>query len=263
MKPLLKTEAGLESRWLLGVKLHLVDYNSAIDLINKWAVSGDSCHWIIQENVLTIMSAHDHAEYRAVVEAASLCVPDGLPVAWMHNLKGAKLAGNVRGPQLMMKYLEQSAGKNIKHYFLGGKPGVPEKLKANMEEKFPGIQIVGTYSPQFRPLTEVEDRQMCEAVNSSGADVLWVGLGAPKQDIWMYEHRDKLKVKVMLGVGQAFDIHSGEIKEAPVFLQKMGLEWFYRWGMHPIKFAHRYLYNNPRFLWHCFLEMSGLRKYGP
>lgn len=246
---------------ILGIKSNLVTYQNVIDTINSWVQKNYRCQWIIQQNVFTIINALDDPYYRELVESASLCVPDGLPIIWAHNLKGANLSINIRGPELMIRYLQQSVDKGIRHFFYGGAPGVAQKLKEIMESRFPGIKIVGTYSPPFRDLTTDEDRIICNHINTSHADVLWVGLGAPKQDIWMYEHRGKVSVNVMLGIGQAFDIHANITKDAPIFLQRMGLEWFFRLCKEPRRLIKRYLYNNPRFIYYISVEYLGLKYF--
>lgn len=246
---------------ILGVKTDLVGYCEVIEIINSWIKDNCKGKFIVQENVFTVMNAIDNDNYKNVIEHAALVVPDGLPIVWVNNLKGAKLKENIRGAELMLRCLEQSVDKGIRHFFYGGKEGTPEGLKERMEAKFPGIQIAGTYSPPFRKMTGEEDKSVCEMINNSRADVLWVGLGAPKQDIWMYKHKDKLNVKAMIGVGAAFDFHTGRIKQAPLWMQNMGLEWLFRLSQEPRRLAKRYLYNNPRFIFYVLLEMMGIRKF--
>ena len=216
---------------------------------------------VIQENVLTVMNAKNNQYYQEIINSASLCVPDGLPLVWAHEAKKAGLKKNVRGPELMRRYLQHSVGRGVKHFFYGGTPEILSKMVNEFEKIYPGIKIAGSHAPPYRDLTAEEDANICRKINASEADILWVSLGGFKQDAWMYEHRDKIKVKVMHGVGQAFSINAGIISEAPKLLQNNGLEWLYMLIMNPCRLFKRYIFNNPLFIAHVFLEITGLRKY--
>jgi len=246
--------SNLEST-ILGIKANPLNFKTVISLINDWVKERATGKYVVLENVFTIMNAVDDPAYCTVVKEAALAIPDGKPVAIMHKLKGFKTVEQTRGPELMYQYLKQSVNQDISHFFYGGKEGVPEKLKVFFENEFPGIKIVGTYSPPFRKLTTEEDQEICDRINQSGADILWVGLGAPKQDIWMYQHQEKLTVVVQLGIGAAFDFWIGNLKIAPKWMQTLCLEWFYRFLQEPRRLFKRYFYHNPRFIWYSLFEL--------
>jgi N-acetylglucosaminyldiphosphoundecaprenol N-acetyl-beta-D-mannosaminyltransferase len=151
--------------------------------------------------------------------------------------------------------------KGYRHFFYGGGPGVPERLIDCLQKRFTGLQVVGGYSPPFRPLTAEEDAEVVQRINAAKPDFVWVGLSTPKQERWMSEHRDRLTAPVLLGVGAAFDFHSGIKKQAPRWMQYGGLEWIYRLGQEPRRLWRRYLRNNPLFLWHILLQSLGLKRY--
>jgi N-acetylglucosaminyldiphosphoundecaprenol N-acetyl-beta-D-mannosaminyltransferase len=169
--------------------------------------------------------------------------------------------GRVYGPDLMLRMLEESARRGYTSFFLGGGEGVAEDLRTRMVERFPGLRVVGTFCPPWRPLTDPERRELTARIDASRPDLMWVGLGAPKQDLFMAEYHELLKCKVMIGVGAAFDFHTGRVRQAPRWMMKAGLEWLFRLAVEPRRLWRRYLRNNPAFLWHIFLEQSGLRSY--
>jgi N-acetylglucosaminyldiphosphoundecaprenol N-acetyl-beta-D-mannosaminyltransferase len=168
----------------------------------------------------------------------------------------------VYGPDLMLRMLEISARSGYTNFLLGGAAGVADDLKQRMTQRFPGLEIVGTYCPPFRPLTDEEKTEMIDLVNRLQPDLLWVGLGAPKQDLFMAEFHEVLDCKIMLGVGAAFDFHTGRVRQAPRWMMRAGLEWLYRLCMEPRRLGPRYLRNNPAFLWHILLQSTGIRRYG-
>jgi N-acetylglucosaminyldiphosphoundecaprenol N-acetyl-beta-D-mannosaminyltransferase len=190
-----------------------------------------------------------------------MVTPDGVPLVWASHWLGHREVSRVYGPDLLMAACERSLQSGWSHYFYGGADGVPEKLGSNLRVRFPGIKIAGMESPPFRKLSPEEDQAAVERINASGADILWVGLGAPKQEYWMAEHLGKIKAPVMIGVGAAFDFHAGVKKQAPLWMRRNGLEWVFRLASEPRRLWKRYLVNNPRFLWNVFLQLSGLKKY--
>jgi len=167
-------------------------------------------------------------EMRGILEEASLVLPDGVSMMLGARLIGRKLPERLPGPLVMLEYCRHGVKKDLKHFFYGGAEGVAERLAAKLKQQIPDVKIVGIYSPPFRPLTQEEERNAKKQIEESGADVLWVGLGAPKQERWMFEHVGKIQVPLMLGVGAAFDFHSGNYKWAPTWIRKVGLEWTYR-----------------------------------
>jgi N-acetylglucosaminyldiphosphoundecaprenol N-acetyl-beta-D-mannosaminyltransferase len=246
---------------ILGTTFNPLSLDDATELVMCWAHGQDKSKYVIQGNVYTVMNALDNVDYKKTVGDASLVLPDGQPISWVNRLKGSSIRNNVRGFDLMMHCLHYSLHQDVRHFFYGGKQEILDKLEQKMVSQFSGVSLAGVYSPPFRQLSQSEDEEICRMINKSGADILWVGLGAPKQDIWMQQHRGKLNVKVMIGVGAAFDFFVGNVKQAPVFMQKLGLEWLHRLCQEPGRLWARYLINNPRFIYYNLLEFLKLRKF--
>lgn len=200
--------------------------------------------YICVSNVHTTVMAYEDEHYRTVQNGAVLALPDGKPLSVVSRKRGFKEAQRVTGPDLMLELFQ----KPFRHYFYGGKEETLSILEKKLREKYPDIQIVGMYSPPFRPLSKEEDREAVDNINASGADILWVGLGAPKQENWMYDHQNQVNA-LMIGVGAGFDYHAGIIKRAPMWMQKCSLEWLYRLFQDPRRLWKRYVSTNGRFLW--------------
>jgi N-acetylglucosaminyldiphosphoundecaprenol N-acetyl-beta-D-mannosaminyltransferase len=196
----------------------------------------------------TVVEAHDTLNLRRALGAAELTVADGMALVWMGRLRGRHV-GRVCGPDLMLALLDRSRQQGGRHYFYGGAPGIAERIAERMRERFPGLQIVGTEAPPFRPLTPQEQREAAERINASGADYVWVGLGTPKQDYWLAENRERLQASVLFAVGAAFDFLSGGKPRAPLLMQRMGTEWLFRLVTEPRRLGRRYTVTNARFLW--------------
>jgi N-acetylglucosaminyldiphosphoundecaprenol N-acetyl-beta-D-mannosaminyltransferase len=167
----------------------------------------------------------------------------------------------VYGPDLMLALLELSAKKGYSHFFYGGAEGVAEELKARMGRRFPGLNVVGTHCPPFRPLEPDEKDRLIEKVDGLAPNFFWVGLSTPKQELFMTEFHERLNANVMLGVGAAFDFHTGRVRQAPRWMMRAGLEWFFRLCTEPRRLGPRYLRNNPAFIWHMLLQGTGVRTY--
>jgi N-acetylglucosaminyldiphosphoundecaprenol N-acetyl-beta-D-mannosaminyltransferase len=191
---------------------------------------------------------------------ANLATPDGMPVVWALRLLGQR-AERVYGPDLMQAVCQRSLAEGWRHYFYGGAEGVPEMLAVALHKKFPGIQVVGTESPPFRSLTVTEEAAMLQRLNDSGADLVWVGLGSPKQDLWLAEHRAVLTAPVLIAVGAAFDFYAGRVRQAPRWMQRSGLEWLFRLGSEPGRLWRRYLIYNPKFAFKVALQVLRLRTF--
>lgn len=245
---------------ILGVGVSNISLSDAADAIAALARDGGK-HYVCVSNVHTVMMCQSDPEYKRIHNDASMVTPDGMPLAWMERKLGYDQPGRVYGPDLTLEVCKRSPQTGLKHYFYGGEEGVPEDLTKRFEQDFPGIQIVGGYSPPFRPLTPEEDEAAVQAINDSGADVVWVGLGAPKQERWMAEHRDRITCPVMVGVGAAFAFHTGRVSQAPAWMQARSLEWAYRLYAEPKRLWRRYLYNNPWFMLAAAAQLSGLKKY--
>lgn len=215
--------------------------------------------YICVSTVHMVMESHDNKEFAKIVNSADLVIPDGMPLVWMQKLQGFSEATQVRGNSLMLKLLKFAEEKQLKVGFYGGKEKVIEDIQEKAKIDYPNLKISYAYSPPFRALTEQEDLEIVENINKSQVEILFVGLGCPKQEKWMLEHKDKIK-SVMLGVGAAFDFYAGSVKESPVWMRKVGLEWLYRLTQEPKRLWRRYLILNPRFIWLATLQMLGLKK---
>jgi N-acetylglucosaminyldiphosphoundecaprenol N-acetyl-beta-D-mannosaminyltransferase len=193
------------------------------------------------------MEAYDDPAFAAKVNAAGLVVPDGMPLVWMQKLQGAKDATRVRGNDLTINVCRYAAENGLKVGFYGGRQEVLDEIRQRAGRDFPGLQIAYIHAPPFRELTAEEDAQIVADINSAGLDILFVGLGCPKQENWMAAHRDRIDA-VMMGVGAAFDFYAGNLKESPRWLSNIGLEWLFRLVMEPRRLWRRYVILNPRFI---------------
>jgi N-acetylglucosaminyldiphosphoundecaprenol N-acetyl-beta-D-mannosaminyltransferase len=184
-----------------------------------------------------------------------------MPTVWVGKLQGHSNIRRVSGPEYMIEMCKVSLIRGYKHFLYGGKPGVAEDLKEALTERFPGLQITGTYTPPFRPLNQEEEADLERQVRESGADILWCGISTPKQEQFMARYCGRLPVKLMVGVGAAFDVHSGHSKDAPDWIKNAGMHWFFRMIRDPKRLASRYMKNNPRFLWLIGLQLIGLKSF--
>lgn len=227
---------------------------SVIELFENY-ISRKKPHLICICNVHTTMMAFGNRAKRQHLKKASISTMDGQPLVWLSRFLGAKKSERVAGPDLMQAACKISVKKGYRHFFYGGAEGTPEKLKALFTKKYPGIQIVGTYSPPFRTLTEKEDQTIIKYINESKPDFLWVSLGAPKQEKWIADHLDRIEAPVQVGVGAAFDFFTGNVQRAPVWMQYAGLEWFFRLLKDPRRLWKRYLVYNTMFLIYLIPEI--------
>ena len=233
---------------VLGVPLALTTYDGARDWIDT-TVAGDGRGYVCVAAVHTVVACQDDPELRTAVEGASFTVPDGQPLVWALNALGHSLPDRVYGPELMERMCAHAARTGLRFYLYGGRnQGGLAQLARNLRLRHPGLRIVGGYSPPFRPQTEEEEARVAEEINRSGADVVWVGIGVPKQEKWMARMRDRLDAPVLIGVGAAFDFHAGLVPQAPDALQRLGLEWAFRLAHEPRRLWRRYLTYNPRFV---------------
>ncbi len=244
---------------ILGHVISPVNYRTVTEAILAW-VNSDGARCIYAANVHMLMEAHDSPAFRAVLARADLLTPDGMPLVWLLRLKGYKDQPRVYGPTLMLHVLEMAARESIPVGFYGSDESTLRQLVDRMQARFPALKVVYAYSPPFRPLTAEEDAQVCAEITASGARILFVGLGCPRQEVWMDAHRDKIKA-VMLGVGAAFDFHAGSKRQAPAWMQRLGLEWLFRLVQEPTRLARRYLVHNPRFIVLAMLDLLG--RYRP
>ena len=204
--------------------------------------------YICVSNVHTTVMSYEDEEYRKIQNEAAMALPDGKPLSVVSRMRGFQEAQKVSGPDLMPEVFRISEEKGYTHYFYGATEETLDKLKDALHKRYPKLKVVGMYSPPFRPLTEKEDAEIVRGINEAAPDFIWVGLGAPKQERWMYAHRGKM-CGVMLGVGAGFDFHAGTIKRAPLWMQKSGLEWLFRLTQDPNRLFKRYAVTNIKFLW--------------
>jgi N-acetylglucosaminyldiphosphoundecaprenol N-acetyl-beta-D-mannosaminyltransferase len=208
-----------------------------------------------------VMEAQTDPKFRSILNNSFLNVPDGMPMVWVGCLQGHQQISRVYGPDLMTELCCRSQAMGYRHFLYGGKEGVAEELAANLCRRFPGLQIVGTYTPPFRPLTTAEESELHSIIAACKPDVLWVGLSTPKQERFMAEHWDSLDTKLMIGVGAAFDVHTGRIKDAPRWMKSSGLQWFHRLSQEPRRLWRRYLVNNPIFVVRVAMQLTGIARY--
>jgi N-acetylglucosaminyldiphosphoundecaprenol N-acetyl-beta-D-mannosaminyltransferase len=233
---------------ILGVPLAVSDYEQVLDWMDAMVASG-ARGWLTAAAVNLVMSANDDPATMSALEGATLAVPDGQPLVWALRLLGHRDATRVYGPDLMERWCERAAQTGTPMYLYGGRSDEAlELLTRRLRERFPGLRIAGGYSPPFRALTEREREQVVERIDGSGAQVVWVGTGQPKQEIWMSGMRPHLDAPLLVGVGAAFDFHAGIVSQAPGWMQRGGLEWAYRLSREPRRLWWRYASQNPRFI---------------
>lgn len=231
---------------VLGVGVSAIDMDQALAEIAVW-VERRERHYVCVTGVHGVMESYRDAELRRIHNASGLTTPDGMPMVWAGRRSGAAHMRRVYGPDLMLAVCQHAAEQGWSSYFYGGAAGVADRLAERLAERFPGLEVAGTSSPPFRTPTPAEDAATVEAIERAAPDLVWVGLGTPKQERWMAAHSGRLSAPVLLGVGAAFNIHAGLLPQAPRWMQRSGLEWLYRLSREP-RLASRYLRNNPRFL---------------
>ncbi len=239
------------------MRVDATSYADASERIIGWSRRPDG-RYVCVANVHMTMEAHDAHDFKELVNAADLVTPDGMPLVWALRLLGAGEATRVYGPTLTLHVCEAAARAGIPVGFHGGRPEVVAALVDTLTTRFPGLEVAYAESPPFRVLDEGEKAAAVEAIMGSGARILFVGLGCPKQERWMAEHRHLLPL-VQLGVGAAFDFHAGAVRQAPAALQRVGLEWAFRLAMEPRRLARRYLRHNPRFVFLFASQLLGRR----
>ena len=245
---------------VLGVGISILNLDTALAAI-AGAVRERRRGYICVTGVHGVSEAQDDPAFRRILNGAFLNTPDGMPMVWMGKLTGFREIDRVYGPDLMLKVFQWSQSSGCRHFFYGGAPGVAEELKSRLEARFPGVSIVGTYCPPFRPLNAAEESALTAQVAAARPDMLWVGLSTPKQERFMAAYLSRLDTTLMVGVGAAFDFHAGRVKQAPRWMQRSGLEWFYRLCSEPRRLGKRYLRNNPLFIGRASAQLTGLRRY--
>jgi N-acetylglucosaminyldiphosphoundecaprenol N-acetyl-beta-D-mannosaminyltransferase len=246
---------------VLGVRVDAVQIPEVVSRMEAWIAHRDSCHYIAVTDMHSLMQAQQDPNFKNILGEADLVVPDGFPLVLLGRRKGFDLKRRVYGPELMERFCQETASRGYRHFFYGGARGVADELAVRLSARFPGLKIAGAWSPPFRRLTQEEDAEEVCLINRADAHILWVGLGAPKQERWMFEHRDSLNVPVMVGVGAAFDFHTGRIAQAPPWIRDHGFEWLFRLTREPSRLWHRYLIFGTQFVALVMLEALGLKKF--
>ncbi|MFN2391352.1 MAG: WecB/TagA/CpsF family glycosyltransferase [Pyrinomonadaceae bacterium] len=244
---------------VVGLCANVCNHESAIRQIAEIIKRGNG-GYVCFSTVHMVMESYDNPEYGAKVNGADFVIPDGMPIVWMQKLQGAEGAMRVRANDLMMLLCEYAERNNLSVGFYGGKQEVIGAIKERAEKELPNLKIAYAFSPPFRLLTPEEDTEITAEINEAEPDILFMGLGCPKQENWMAAHKDKLKA-VMLGVGASFDFYTGNVKESPEWMGKLGLEWLFRLSQEPRRLWKRYLLLNPRFTALALLQLLRLKKF--
>jgi N-acetylglucosaminyldiphosphoundecaprenol N-acetyl-beta-D-mannosaminyltransferase len=236
------------NKYILNMRVDYTTLEDATGRVIDLALNGRG-GYVCVANVHMVMEAFDNPGFREVVNSSYLVTPDGMPLVWGLRLLGIKGAERVYGPALTPAVCKEASKRGIPVGFYGGSEAVLKRMIENLRSRFPGLKVAYAFSPPFRRLTDEEDKRVVYEINSSGARILFVGLGCPKQEWWMAEHVDRVRA-VMIGVGAAFDFIAGVKPQAPSWMQNMGLEWFFRLITEPRRLWKRYLYHGPRFVYH-------------
>ena len=245
---------------ILGVGVSALDMSSALQASEE-LLDSDGRGYVCVTGVHGIIEAQDDEHFRSILNNSHLTTPDGMPTVWCGRLSGFRSMTRVYGPDYMLALCERSVSKGYRHFLYGGKEGVAEQLRDELTRRFPGLAIVGTYTPPFRPLNATEHEALRWQLDAGKVDILWCGLSTPKQERFIAENVGLLPVKLMVGVGAAFDLLSGNISEAPEWMKNSGLQWLYRLIREPRRLWRRYLFNNPRFVALLLLQLTGLRRF--
>lgn len=249
----------LEYCEILKTNINVTDMESTVDYITS-NIDELRGKYICVSNVHTTVMSYEDESYRIIQNGGAMALPDGGPLSAYSRKKGFDNAGRVTGPDLMLEILKISGKKGYRHFFYGSKPETLEAMKKRIVVEYQGVLVAGMYSPPFRKLTEAEDEEVIDMINKSKPDFIWVGLGAPKQEQWMYAHQDKLN-GLMIGVGAGFNYFAGDIKRAPVIMQKLCLEWLYRLLQDPKRLFKRYVTTNVKFV-RYILKEERVKKHG-
>ena len=249
-----------ESINIIGVGLHPMRYLAAIDLMERWIL--ERLPRIVLFPGSDMLAACQHnPRQRAILNNADLLATDGMMLVRACRWLGAPHAERVYGPDVMLELCKRSPHAGYKHFFYGGASNVAERLVTRLQGMFPGLSVVGTYSPPYRPLSEAEMSEIIRLINDSNADVVWVGLSTPKQELWIADARNSLSAPLMLGVGAAFDFHSGAVRQAPRWLRSVGGEWLFRLCSEPRRLWRRYTLRLASFLVLLTMQLLGLRHF--
>lgn len=244
---------------VLGVGVSPINMDAALDRIDLWIEQKERTYVCIC-SVHGIMECQRSEDLRKIFNSAGMVTPDGMPLVWLARSRDPNVT-RVYGPDLLLAEFQRSAKTGHRHFLYGGGPSIATRLAAAMRSRLPGLQVVGTLEPPFAPLEELASPEVATTINAAEPDIVWVGISTPKQERWMAMMRPLLKAPVLIGVGAAFDFHSGTVRQAPPWMQRSGLEWLFRLVTQPRRLWRRYLINNPWFVWALTLQRLGLRRY--
>lgn len=254
---ILNDDATLARTDVLGVHVNVLNMEDAVSLCDAH-IRSERKGYVCVTDVHGVIEAQTDPSFRRILNNSYMTTPDGMPLVWVGRLQGHAEMRRVYGPDLLMALCSVSVARGYRHFFFGGKPGVADRLAAKLTAKFPGLQVVGTYAPPFRSLTAAEEKELEARMAETRPDIFWVGLGLPKQERFMAEYCGRLDAKLMIGVGAAFDIHAGLVKEAPQWLKNAGLQWMHRLCQEPRRLWRRYAVCIPRFMWGIGLQFLGV-----
>ena len=244
---------------VLDVQVSAVNMAGAVDLLDQGIQSGLS-GYVCVTGVHGVMEAQEDPGFLSILNGAAINTPDGMPLSWVGRIQGFKEMDRVYGPDFMLEVCKLSLRRGYRHFLYGGQDGVAPLLASRLQERFPGLQVVGTYTPPFRPLNSEEENQLLALVQQTRPHIVWVGLSTPKQERFMAAYLERLGVPVMVGVGAAFDMHTGRLGDAPQWVKRIGMQWFYRLLQEPRRLWKRYLINNPRFIVGITRQLLGSRR---
>ena len=245
---------------VLGVGVDALDMSTAVARISA-AAAHRRGGYVCVTGVHGVMEAQRDARLRGILNSSLATTPDGMPMVWLGRMAGFRSMTRVYGPDLMLELCRDSVARGLTHFFYGGGPSVAAELAARLSSRFPGMRVVGTYTPPFRPLTSVEETDLLRRIRAVRPHYFWVGLSTPKQERFMADYHTRVDAGVMLGVGAAFDMHSGRTKQAPRWMQRHGFEWLFRLAQEPRRLTRRYAINNPAFVFRVVEQKVGLRRY--
>lgn len=245
---------------VLGIGIDALDMARAIGACDELIARG-SRGYVCVTGVHGVMEAQIDPQLRSILRNSFLTVPDGAPTVWVGRLQGHRSMRRVYGPDFMLEFCRHSLPHGYRHFFYGGKEGIAQQLAANLCRRFPALRVVGTYTPPFRPLNSGEEAALIETMARCKPDVIWVGLSTPKQERFMAQYLERFDTKLMVGVGAAFDIHTGHLRDAPAWMKSSGLQWVHRLVQEPQRLWKRYFVNNPRFLLRITLQLTGMTHY--
>lgn len=239
---------------VLGMRVDMVGISEIVAVMNGWIKDKSYHNYIVVSNADTVVKAREDVGMRNAVNSSSLSIPDGISLVLLGRSKGFVLKKRAYGPDLMLEFLKVSEENGFSHFLYGATEETLAKLIGNIRKLYPKVKIAGSFAPPFRPLTQEEDAKIVDLINLCAPDVLWAGIGCPKQELWMFAHRDKLNVPVMAGVGAAFDFISGVKRQAPRWIRESGFEWLFRFFCEPKRLWRRYLINNLKFVFYIVIE---------